>query len=350
MCFRAWEHSQGLGCTFGFLSNSTCDPKLTTALAPQSWRENVETGFQMLPTSLQGRIRGHDGSLGGVRDNQGIPGTCSWDMTIVPNYGWGDAYPSSEPQKSTAGWLANYPIFEPQWQVTMADATATGVVTWKNQTYHFQNQPFYAEKNWGGSFPLKWYWVQCNSFSNIKNNLTVTAGGGIRKLPFLAGKTEELGMVSIHYNGSFYEAVPWTGDMSWEVSPWGKWILHGRCTSGNRLFEAEVIATCDRSPGVVLRAPTEKDGLAYFCRDSFLADLTLSMWEIEWNEDIQDYVRCRTIIDGAISSQGGVEVGGGPWYDVWKGTSKMRQPMKALVAFPYFLDRWRKKIKLKNRF
>ncbi len=201
-----------------------------------------------------------------------------------------------------------------------------------------------------GSFPIKWYWVQCNAFDNYPN-LSVTAGGGVRKLPFLPGsKTEDVGMICIHYNGTFYEAVPWTGDMSWEVSPWGKWILRGRCTSGQRLFETELTAFCDRSPGVVLRAPTEKDGLVYFCRDSFLADVTLSIWPLQWNEDTKDYVRCNdtTIIDSATSRQGGVEVGGGPWWDVWKGTSRMRQPMKALVRLPYIIDQLKQKIRIKR--
>lgn len=145
--FRAWEHSQGLGCTFAVKANSTHGSNFSTALSPQSWRENVETGFQMLPTSLQGRIDGNDGSLGSVRD--GIPGTCSWDITIQPKCGWGNV---NQPQKSTAGWLAKYPVFEPHWQVTLADATASGIVIWKNKTFHFREEPFYAEKNWGGQF------------------------------------------------------------------------------------------------------------------------------------------------------------------------------------------------------
>ncbi len=53
---------------------------------------------------------------------------------------------------STIGWLAKYPVFEPHWQVTLADATASGVVIWKNKTFHFHEEPFYAEKNWGGQF------------------------------------------------------------------------------------------------------------------------------------------------------------------------------------------------------
>lgn len=231
----------------------------------------------------------------------------------------------------------------------MAHATASGTVTWKDKTYTFKDQPFYAEKNWGGSFPLKWYWVQCNAFEN-EPNLAVTAGGGIRKLPFLGGKTEELGLVGVHYNNVFYEAVPWTGTMEWEVKEWGSWIFKGRCTSSlsDRLFEVELKATCDDDvPGIKLRAPTEKDGMAYFCRDSFYAKVTLSLYHLDYDSKTKSYVRSvdkPPIVDNAISYQGAVEVGGGPWWDTWKGKSDMKQPMKGMVKFPYFVRRSKDKI------
>ena len=184
--------------------------------------------------------------------------------------------------------------------------------------------------------------MQCNAFDGY-DRLSVTAGGGTRKIPL--GQTESLGMVSISCDGVFYEAVPWTGSMEWDVDCWGKWILNGRCTSGKRLFEAEVRATCNQ-PGVTLRAPTQNDGLAYFCRDSFLADTTLSLWALRWDDDAKDYVRVDgpPIIDCATSKQGGVEVGGGPWWDTWKATSNMKQPMRSLVALPYKVSRLRKKL------
>ena len=379
--FWAWEASQGLGCTFEWkgdddgaaaaADDDDDDNRMTTAMHPEEWRRRVRTGFQMLPTSLQGRLVGRDGAerdavrLGPVmnggnddgdsddeNNSAGIgsrppsfaPAVCDFDMTIAPLAGWGDDRGGAR-QRSTAGWLAGFAVFEPHWQVTLADARATGTVNWNGTLYNFADAPFYAEKNWGGAFPSKWYWVQCNAFEGY-DRLTVTAGGGTRKIPL--GQTESLGMVSIHYDGVFYEAVPWTGSMEWDVDTWGKWVLRGRCTSGERLFEAEVRATCDpaTTPGVTLRAPTQKDGLAYFCRDSFLADTTLSLWALRWDDDAKDYVRVDgpPIIDCATSKQGGVEVGGGPWYDSWKATSKMKQPMRSLVAFPYKLSRLRQKI------
>lgn len=351
--FWAWEGQQGLGCTFQYNEHfDSQEMELRTALSPDEWRDKVGNGFQVLPLTLQGRVRGHDGSLGGVLDGQGIPGSCDFDMTLTPLSGWGDCQDAE--QKSTAGWLASFAVFEPHWQVTMADGRATGIVTWKNKTYEFANEPFYAEKNWGAALPTKWYWTQCNSFNgytDVGTQLSITAGGGVRKIPF--GQSEALGMVSVHYNGTFYEAVPWTGTMEWEVTTWGQWILKGRCTNPQRPFDVEFSARCDpqTTPGIVIRAPTVDEGMVYFARDSFEADATLSLWELEWDKTKKEYVRrnCPPIIDQAMSSTCAVEVGGGPWWDTWRGVSKMKQPMKAMVQFPYHLSSVRKRMSSHRR-
>jgi hypothetical protein len=33
--------------------------------------------------------------------------------------------------------------------------------------------------------------------------------------------------IGIHYEGKFYEFVPWTGTVSWDIAPWGHWKLSG---------------------------------------------------------------------------------------------------------------------------
>ena len=348
--FWAWENLQGLGCTFEWnkheheQESDTHKQAGIAAMQPDEWNQMVKTGFQILPHRLLGRVEGHDGSLGGVFPGQGIHKSCTFDLTVTPLSGWGDdeeieCRKRSRPQqKSTAGWLASYSVFEPHWQVTMADARASGSVTWNDIQYNFTNAPFYAEKNWGGAFPSKWYWVQCNSFEgytqeNGDTKLSVTAGGGTRKVPF---GMEDLGMVSVHYNGIFYEAVPWTGEMKWDCQPWGYWSFSARCTTGKRLFETELVATCDEE-GVVLRAPTKDSGLTYFCRDSFHGIVELSLHELVWDESKADFVRGDVIIDRARSKQAAVEIGGGPWWESWRATSKMKQPLKDLVKLPYIL-------------
>jgi tocopherol cyclase len=310
----------------------------------EEWYDKVESGFQILPTSLLGRIRGHDGTNGGVLEDQGVPGSCDFDFSITPVCGWGDA--GTAEQKSTGGWLASFAVFEPHWQVTMADARATGRVTWKNRTYDFVDAPFYAEKNWGKALPAKWYWTQCNSFDGY-NQPSVTAGGGIRQIPF--GQKEALGMVCVHYNGAFYEAVPWTGTMEWKVATWGSWLMTGKSTVGDRPFEVEVTYTCDPDdiPGMVFRAPTPDEGMVYFCRDTFEAKTTLTLWELEWDAGQKQFVRKTgaPLIDRAISSQGGAEVGGGPWWDEWNRESRVKQPIKALLQFPFRLQAIRRRIR-----
>jgi tocopherol cyclase len=370
--FWASDKQQAFGCTFDSSVMNSIEPSTKKSsshpvIDPEQFHSVVQSGFQMLPTRLQGKVRGHDGSLGGVLDGQGIPRTCDFDMTIRPLSGWGNdddhrqdhdddamqhdkkhanahhpRYRSSR-QKSTAGWLASFSVFEPHWQVTLADARATGFATWNGKRYDFENVPFYAEKNWGGSFPSKWYWVQCNSFEGYtcpegQSRLSLTAGGGIRKIPF--GKTEELGMVCVHLNGSFYEAVPWTGDMEWNVDPWGSWSFSAKCTSGERLFEVQVTAKCEEE-GVVLRAPTPDLGLAYFCRDSFYANVELSLYEIYWDKEQKKHVRGPAILENvrSLPKTGAVEIGGGPYWNSWRGKSKMKQPMKALVKLPYLFQR-----------
>lgn len=119
----------------------------------------------------------------------------------------------------------------------------------------------------------------------------------------------------------------------------------------------------------------------YFCRDSGFGNVQLSLWELEWDEDLGDYVRSPTkkpIIDNARSSQCTVEVrqpettagfiyclpgdycqllptcsqlcyitqlilqlsqvGGGPWWDVWKVKSKMSNALKKIIRIPLIIS------------
>jgi len=196
--------------------------------------------------------------------------------------------------------------------------------------------------------PSKWYWTQCNSFDNNEDELSVTAGGGIRKLPF--GKEEELGMIAIHHKGRFYEAVPWKGNVEWNVSTWGEWSLYGdrleettnygfdttttTTTTTTPPFAVEIRYRCDpeKLPGLVFRAPTPKQGMVPFCRDTFEADCELTLWELKRNENTNQYEKIEPpIIDRATSKEGGAEIGGGPWWSEWKGKSQLKPVVKALL-------------------
>ncbi|CAI7846913.1 unnamed protein product [Closterium sp. NIES-54] len=79
-----------------------------------------------------------------------------WRYEVTPIDGWG---PRGGTQLSTAGWLSALPAFEPHWQVCMAMGRASGWVEWQGHRVDFTDAVTYSEKNWGGAFPLKWFWV-----------------------------------------------------------------------------------------------------------------------------------------------------------------------------------------------
>jgi tocopherol cyclase len=263
-------------------------------LEPQVFDSHIEEGYQATATLHQGYL--HDPGSG---DH------CYWQYEIQPIYGWGN---SDFIQKSTAGMLSFLPVFEPGWQILMAHGLATGWIDWNNQKYEFKNAPAYSEKNWGGAFPQKWFWINCNCFQG-ETDLALTAGGGKRGVLWWM---ESVAMICLHYQGKFYEFVPWNSQVNWDVDPWGRWKMQAR----NSQFEIELIGTTN-NPGTYVRTPTEK-GMAFCCRDTTHGNLRLQLREfLGRNLDKSGKQRSRIILE-AQSSLCGLEVGGGPWDEVWQ--------------------------------
>ncbi|KAL3689831.1 hypothetical protein R1sor_016140 [Riccia sorocarpa] len=286
---------------------------------PKEFLERVDEGFQVTPTWHQGYLR----------DNGRSPyvktvDTIRWEYSTKPIYGWGDV---GGEQKATAGWLAAFPVFEPHWQVCMAGGLSTGWIEWGDKRYEFEDAPSYSEKNWGGSFPNKWFWVQCNVFEGAAGDIALTAGGGRRGLPLLPGSFEEVAMVGIHYDGRFYEFVPWAGTVEWDISLWGSWKM----TAENKFFKVKLEAISD-VPGVTLRAPTADQGIAPLCKDTFFGKLKLQLWE----RSVSGADKC--ILD-VTSDMAALEVGGGPWYTAWRYKSTIQDPLRTLVGLPVNVEK-----------
>ncbi|MBO3458082.1 tocopherol cyclase family protein [Aetokthonos hydrillicola Thurmond2011] len=255
-------------------------------LPPPEFDRYVEEGYQATATLNQGAI--HD------------PGTgcyCRWEYEIKPLLGWGD---QGGIQQSTAGWLSSFQIFEPGWQILMAHGLASGWIDWNGKLYEFIDAPAYSEKNWGGAFPTKWFWMNCNLFEN-EPNLALTAGGGRRGVLWWM---ESVAMIGLHYQGKFYEFVPWNSQVSWDIHPWGAWKMQAK----NERYKVELIATTDL-PGTSLRAPT-KNGLVFCCHDTMQGKLNLKLQEFSNGQG--------KIILEAHSFLCGLEVGGKPWQNVWQ--------------------------------
>ncbi|GAQ89951.1 tocopherol cyclase [Klebsormidium nitens] len=317
--FWASKRDLSLGNTFratpAYQGREPLDGPTSTA----DFSARVADGFQITPTFHQGHIRHNNQPPNGLEEWRIVP-EVSWDYQIRPIYGWGD---TGAPQKATAGWLAALPVFEPHWQVNLAHGLASGWLQWGERRFVFQNAPAYAEKNWGGAFPLRWFWVQCNVF-NETDDLAITAGGGRRGLPLLPDVSEEVAMLGVHHQGRHYEFIPWVedGSVSWEIEPWGRWHMTGKRAD----YEIEILATTSEA-GCVLRAPTVDKGLAPFCRDTFFGQLELTIWERKGK------MRGKVIVH-ATSSMCALEVGGGPWWQTWKKTARYEEPVRSLMDLP----------------
>ncbi|MBD2577360.1 tocopherol cyclase family protein [Oscillatoria sp. FACHB-1406] len=260
-------------------------------LEPSLFAAAVGEGYQATASLNQGAI--HD--PGSDRD-------CRWHYTIEPIYGWGNPRGI---QQSTAGLLSSFAIFEPGWQILMASGLATGWIDWNGQRYEFRDAPAYSEKNWGRSFPQKWFWINCNQFEG-EADLALTAGGGRRGVLWWM---ESVALICLHYRGEFYEFVPWNAAVSWRIEPWGRWEMRARNAQG----EVELVGTTDL-PGTPLRAPT-REGLQFCCRDTMLGRLQLTL-RAPRSGSLRD--RAQNVILRAESNLCGLEVGGEPWEEVWE--------------------------------
>jgi tocopherol cyclase len=82
-------------------------------------------------------------------------------------------------------------------------------------------------------------------------------------------------------------------------------------TARNARYEVKLMGTTSQA-GTPLRAPTQ-DGLAFCCRDTMNGQITLELRELHIGG------RSTSIVE-AQSSLCGLEVGGGPWDDVWRSS------------------------------
>uniref|UniRef100_A0A7I4FDB0 Tocopherol cyclase n=1 Tax=Physcomitrium patens TaxID=3218 RepID=A0A7I4FDB0_PHYPA len=291
------------------------EKRILLSVCNEFW-DSVEEGYQVTPIWHQGCLRDN-----GSTDFAKTVGTVRWEYSTRPVYGWGSI---GERQLATAGWLAVMPVFEPHWQICMAGGLSTGWIEWGDRRFEFEDAPSYCEKNWGGAFPQKWFWMQCNVFDDFSGEVALTAGGGRRGLPLLKDTFEDVALVAVHFEGKFYEFVPWEGKVEWDIAPWGSWKM----TAQTKTHEVKLEASTD-TPGCLLRAPTV-EGFKPICTDSFAGNLKLQLWERNANGSLGK------VLLEATSSMCALETGGSrdPWKESWTGKATMRQPLKTLLQLP----------------
>ncbi|NER84292.1 MAG: tocopherol cyclase [Leptolyngbya sp. SIO1D8] len=279
--FWAWPHCLGLGhWSQAIISNAQYLP-------PETFFHKVHRGYQVTAIRHQGFLE--DSDTGAI---------AHWDYTVEPVYGWGSP---GKPPLPTAGWLSYLPIFEPGWQVLMAQGLATGWAEWQNQRYEFAQAPTYAEKNWGGAFPERWFWIQSNAFVN-EPDLTITAVGGLRQV---LGQLETVGLIGLHFRDQFIALSSLNAGITWQIASWGEWHMTGR----NHRYRITLQGRTHKVP-VVVRVPT-LNGLQFDCWDTTQGDLKVQVWA-------KSQSGSETPLITATSQLAGLEVGGKGWVDSWQ--------------------------------
>lgn len=284
--FWAWPHRLGLGHCQAGLPPSDRGRQL---LPPEAFLPTVGQGYQLTATQHQGCLE--DAETGAI---------AHWHYTIQPIYGWGQP---DGIQLPTAGWLSYLPIFEPGWQVLMAHGLATGWAEWQGQRYEFHNAPTYMEKNWGGAFPQRWFWIQANAFDALPD-LTVTAVGGLRQV---GGREETVGLVGLHFAGRFMALSSLDAVIDWQVSTWGSWHM----TAANHRYRVVLLGQTHQAP-VQVRVPTQT-GLQFACWDTTHGNLTLEVWERSPHAPHQE-----SLLLQAQTNLAALEIGGQGWEQNWQ--------------------------------
>lgn len=192
---------------------------------------------------------------------------------------------------------------------------ASGSLRYGHRRVDLSGALLYAEKNWGGSFPKQWWWVQGNNFEG-RPDLTLTAVGARRMIGGLY--EEEIGMLTVHLDGSMYEFSNWNSrKLSWTVAGWGRWEASATARTGHVI--KLVAETVDK--GAKVLGPSMQ-GMVYNVRDAAYGTAILSLSAPDGTE----------LLSGATCRSAQVEVGGGPWDRTWKCDVKpLSQPLRGII-------------------
>ncbi len=260
-------------------------------LPPEQFFDTVQTGYQLTQTLHQG-----------IFTNPVSQAVTRWSYRIEPVYTYGI------PAQATMGIFSYLPVFEPGWQILMAQGWATGWVEWQGQRYLFERAPAYSEKNWGSAFPARWFWISCNTFPD-RPDLSLTCVGSRRGVLWWE---DEVGMVALHgclgsHPGTtplFLDWKPETSQMSWQVDPWGSWQVEARGPAGILRLSGHTERT-----GTAVMTPSLM-GMQYGCRDTLRGSLRMQWWRQEgqvWVKELDITSESACLEVGGTGTQSGWE-------------------------------------------
>lgn len=289
---------------WGQVKSSFGEPRPVSA---HHFEQSVIQGYQLSSTGSHGRISMQPG-----RGSSASPSMLQWGFEYEQLVSWGqrDGRP-----RCTASVLSFLPFFDPGYQVLIAHGVVTsGYIDYQSRRINVAGAVVYCEKNWGTTFPRKWWWVQANAFLG-RPDLTLTAVGSTRDV---IGFEEIVGMIAVHVDGKLYEFANWNCTiLSWNVHAWGSWRAEAVSRSGHRIvFEA---STQERAVEVL--GPS-RNGMVYNVWDNARGKLIVNLVDGAGN----------AILDGVRCEIAQVEVGGEAWEGKWEASVRpLPQPVRGIV-------------------
>ena len=155
------------------------------------------------------------GDAGGVRVDLGPAGRLEVhvaDPAGWPQRAWGALGP--------AHWV---PGLGQYWHPHVLGGRATGTLQLAGERIEIDGWRVYAEKNWGGAFPRRWWWGQAHDFGD--DDVCVAFAGGALSAGALAGRLHATGLV-VRIGDEVIRLSAPTALVRSEVSP-GRWFIAG---------------------------------------------------------------------------------------------------------------------------
>jgi len=143
------------------------------------------------------------------------------------------------------GFFKYFPLMECKHTIVSMHHTATGFMELNEDTLNFDAAPSYIEGDRGRSFPQKYFWTQCNTFTDVKN-LSISAS--VAKIPYMGLKFTGTICV-ILYNSKEIRLATYLGAKVKSFTQ-DKFIVK----QGKKLLEIKILDTSKNVQS--LRAPT----------------------------------------------------------------------------------------------
>lgn len=181
------------------------------------------TAFQRHPSGRAVRVGDSLFTQDGVRLNLQSPGLC---LRGVIRYGW-----AARPQGDIMGPFRFVPHMECRHQLFSLGHQLSGSVWVNGRKLSFDGGTGYIEGDRGRSFPSRYTWSQCNTFSGQNTCVFLSAA----RIP-LAGGAFPGCIASVLLQGREYRLATYTGARitRWEPG-------HIQLTQGNSRLEAELL-------------------------------------------------------------------------------------------------------------